>query len=161
MGALATALLLAALAASTLERGLTAQLDAEAIARDMRPAIETQVAAVLPAIIDELKRQTPARVSQSLATMLADARIEVYGVEIRLPPEAVRGVQGQIEGVVARELARSLDGIDVEASARQWGAEGERLMAEALRRHLRGRSFRIGLGSPRAWLSVPVTIDPR
>lgn len=139
--------------------GLTARVDAAAIARDVRPAIELQVAKVISGVIDDMKRETPSRVAEELTRLLRGSGITIYGVEIHLPEESMREVQRQIEGVVARELVRSLDAVDVAGSARYWGEQGERMLAESLRRYLQGRTFTVEVGAPEPWFALPVTIS--
>lgn len=150
---------LVAASAWAMERGVTARIDAAAVARDMRPAIEAQVAAVIPGIIEDMKRETPPRVAAELSRLLDHSEISIYGVSIRLPEHSMREVRRQIEAVVAQELTRSLEAIDVAESARYWGAQGEQLLLQALRRTLHGRTFTLELGTPEPWLAVPVTLQ--
>ena len=141
------------------QRGLTAEIDVEAVAHEVREAIELQVAQMLPEVIAEMKRDVPARVAGDLAQELATASFTVYGVEIRIPEETLAVVRAQVEETVVREISRSLDQIDVAGAAAQWGRRGEQMVAEALRRELRGRSVILQVHPALPWPAVPVILS--
>ena len=141
------------------ERGFTAQVDVDEVSSRVRGEIEMQVAEMLPGVIGALKAEVPRRVAEELAGRLADAAFVVYGVKIHLPEDTLAEVRVQVEQIVTEQVHASLDAVDIAGSAAAWGERGQRMLAEALRRELRGRRLLLRLHPDLTWPSVPVVLS--
>lgn len=155
---LCTALLSGIIYALT-ERGFTARVELGTVAASVRTDIELQIAELLPGILSSMKEQVPEQVAVQLAERLADASLVVYGVEIKLPPAALADVRSQVQEIVTAELQRSLDTIDISSAAEYWGERGQRMLADALRRELKGRTLLIKPNPAWDWFSLPIILS--
>lgn len=148
--------LIAGLLYAFIERGLTAHIDVGAIARETRGVIEGQAAQIIPGIIQQLKEQLPGQVASDLADQLMTASFTVYGVEFQIPDETLNVVRAQVEEIVAAEVSRNLDQVDVVEAVEVWGRSAEVMISEALSRELRGRRLPVRVHPSLHWPAVPV-----
>lgn len=138
--------------------GLTVAVDLGHVTEATRREIETQVTALLPVLLDDIKDQVPQRVASQLATKLGAASFSIYGVDIKLPAGSLGSVRNQIERVVSQELKASLDAIDIRQSAEMWGEQGEAWVTRSLQEGLGNQSLALQPLPRWPWLQLPLIL---
>lgn len=135
--------------------GVTVRLDAEEIAATVRSQVEAEARRQLPLVIQDLERGLPDRVAARLGVGLSQAVIDLYGIKIGIPEDAVRQLRNEVQQMVVDEIHAAVAAADLEGMAAGWGAGADRMVRIVIQEQLEGRLFKVQV---LPWLPVVVKV---
>ncbi len=140
-----------------LTRGVSVQLDDQALAATVQRTVRRQAQAQLPKLLADWRGRLPAQVAASLGPTLQGMYIDFAGQRISLPPQVAARIRSQIAAQLQKSLDRDLAGTDTARLADQLSTQVAAQLSSALRGHLAGHPL---VFRPYPWLAVPVTVRP-
>lgn len=139
-------------------RGVEVAIPTGAIAQRMEGEVREAVRREMPAALAALEAELSAQVSAEAGRRLSEARIELGGFVVPLPPAAVQQAEQALAQAVRTGLAAAVRQVDVDGLAGRLGGGAARLAEDRLRQFLHGQVFTVEVVPG---VEVPVRLIPR
>jgi hypothetical protein len=146
-------------AATTIRtHGVRVHVETAPLAAQVEQEVRAAVRREVPVTLNQLKAGLPQRVAQATADHLAQARIEVAGFSVPVPPAAAAQVQSGVQQVLTASLSLAVTDADMNALADRLSEEAGDLVEKRLAEYLANRTFDVEVFKG---YKVPVTLVPR
>ena len=156
-GMAAFALVTYVAATTVRQQGIRVHLDTAPIAAQVEQEVRAAVRREVPATLNQMKAQLPQRVAEATAQHLAQARIDVAGFSVPVPPAAAAQVQTGVEQALRTTLNLAVTDQDTNALADRLSHQAGQLVKQHLNDYLANRTFQVELFKG---YSIPVTLVP-
>lgn len=146
LGGLAAGLCMAALFVTAVTRsvlvtGVTVHVEAAPIVARVQSEIQAVVRQEVPATLEALKREIPARVAAQTAQRLAETRVDVGGFSIPVPPAAAAQVQAGVEQALKSGMEMAMTPDQVRSLSDRLSARASGVVQRQLQEALAGQTF--------------------